>query len=59
MRYDAAAAGADVREDAVGFSVFAERFEVEVVDGRGLGFVEGGAWARDVFDVRGVGFGIP
>ena len=39
----AAAAGADVCEEAVGFGVFAEGAEVEVVDGRGLGLVEGGA----------------
>lgn len=37
-----AAAGSDVCEDAVSFGVFAEGAEVKVVDGRGLGFVEGG-----------------
>lgn len=48
---DAAAGSADVGEDAVGFGVVAERLEVEVVDGRRLGFVEGWARASDVLDV--------
>lgn len=36
---DAAAASTDVSKDTFGFGVFAERFEVEVVDRWGLGFV--------------------
>ena len=51
LRYDAAASCANVGEDAMGFSVVAEGLEVEVVDGWGLRFVEGGAGAVYVLDV--------
>jgi len=59
LRYDAAAGGTDVGEHTVGFGVVAERLEVEVVDGWGLGFVEGRPGAIDVLDVRGGSFCVP
>ena len=41
------------------FGVFAERLEVEVVEGRGLRFVEGWAKTGYVVNVRSGGGGVP
>jgi len=49
--YHGAACGADVGEDALRFCVVAQGFEVEVVDGWGLGLVECGAGACGVLNV--------
>ena len=59
LRDDAAARRADVREQAVRLRVGAQAAEVEVVDGRRLGFVEGRAGAVDALDVVGRGLGVP
>ena len=59
LRNGCAATGANVSEDAVRFSVFAQGLEIEVVDGWALGLVECGSRATDVFDVGGIGFGVP
>ena len=59
LRDGGTAAGSDVCEDAVGFGVFAEGAEVEVVDGRGLGFVEGGTGTGCVFRVGACCGGVP
>lgn len=52
-------AGANVREDAMCFGVFAQGFEVEVVYRRALGFVDSGARAADMFDIGRVGLSVP
>jgi hypothetical protein len=49
--HDAAAACADVGKDAVCFGVFAERLEVEVIDGWAGGFVESRSRARYALNV--------
>ena len=59
LRYDAAGGGADVGEYTLGFGVFAEGFEIKVVDGRALGFVEGGPRAGYGINVGGCGVGVP
>jgi len=51
LRYHGAACGADMGEDALRFGVVAQGFEVEVIDGWGLGLVECGAGACDVLNV--------
>jgi len=51
LRYDGPACGADVGEDALRFRVVAQGFEVEVVDGWGLGLVQCGAGACDVLNI--------
>ena len=57
--YDASARGADVSKEAVGLGIGAEAAEVEIVDGWGLGLVEGWPGAVDVFNVVFGGFGVP
>jgi hypothetical protein len=59
LRNDAAGGRANVCEDAVRFGVVAQGLEVEVVEGRALGFVERRAWAGYVLSVRGLGVGVP
>lgn len=59
MRDDAARACADVGEDAVGFRVGAEGFEVEVIDGWALRFVECGTRAGNALNVGSIGFSVP
>ena len=59
LSHDAAARGADVGKEAVGLGIGVEAAEVEVVDGWGLGLVEGWPGAVDVFDVVFGGLGVP
>ena len=59
LSHDAAARGADVGKEAIGLGIGAEAAEVEVIDGWGLGFVEGWPGAVDVFDVVFGGLGVP
>lgn len=57
--HDAATTGADVCEYALCFGVFAQRFEVEVIDWRALGFVQRWTGTSDVLNVGRGGFGVP
>ena len=59
LSHDAAARGADMGKEAVGFGIGAEAAEVEVVHGWGLGLVEGWPGAFDIFDVVFGGLGVP
>jgi hypothetical protein len=53
------AAGTDMGKDALSFGVFAKRLEVEVIDGRGLRFVECWPWAVTVLYVGRCGISVP
>lgn len=56
---DTTACGTDVGEETIGLGIDAETSEVEVVDGRGLGLLEGWSWTVDVFFVVRSGIGVP